>query len=135
MDWHEYFRRMREERDAAKAVPPEPTSKVLIQGHAIDPGQLPKNIADVAKLLPGVKARHARTWHEGAVFKSGSRIGEKRPDKTIDHYAIAWPGKHALTAVWSDGKMQYAKGWDGEQLFWTESVNELKAKIKEGWTP
>ena len=134
MDWHEYFKRIRDEREALKAQPPEPTSKVLIEGHAIDPSDLPKNIADVAKLLPNVKARHARTWHEGAVFKSGAKQGEKRPDKTIDHYAIAWPGEHPLTAVWSDGKMQYAKGWEGESLFWTESVNELKAKIKGGWT-
>lgn len=121
---------------AAKKLKAEATEppKITVTGRPIDPGELPKNIRDVAMLMPNVKVRHAQTWHEGAVYKSGRRQGEKRPDKTIDHYAIAWPGKHPLTAVWSDGKMQYAKGWDGEDLFWTESVNELKAKIKGGWT-
>lgn len=112
-------------------------NEVLVPRHSISVEKLPKTIHDIAKLLQGtdktVKAQHSRTWHEGAVFKSGAREGEKRPDKTVDHYAIGLVSKNPLTAVWSDGKLQYAKGVLNGELFWTESVNELKAKIKGGW--
>jgi hypothetical protein len=106
--------------------------QVLIPGHFIDVEDLPKNIKAIADQLPGVMARHARTFEEGAVFKSGARAGEKRPDKTLDHYSIGLRGRHPLTAAWSDGKMLYAKGYRNGELFWTESVNELKARVK-GW--
>lgn len=134
MDWHVYFREYRLQRDGMEADAAEHvTDKVLVPGHAIPLDELPKTVKAVADMMPGAVARHSQTWHEGRVFKSGARQGEKRPDKTIDHYAIAWKGERPLTAVWSDGKMQYAKGWDGTELFWTESVNELKARIKGGW--
>lgn len=119
------------QKEASKRTAKSPI-KVLIPGHFIDVEDLPKNIKAIADQLPDVKARHARTFEEGAVFKSGAKAGEKRPDKTMDHYAIGLYGSRPLTAVWSDGKMLYAKGYRNGAMFWTESVNELKARVK-GW--
>jgi hypothetical protein len=109
-------------------------NEVVVPRHSIETSELPRTPRDIVALIPGNwKAQHSQTWHEGAVFKSGPKEGEKRPDKTVDHYAIGLVSGNPLTAVWSDGKMQYAKGVLDGELFWTESVMELKRKIREDW--
>ena len=108
---------------------------ILEPRHSITFSELPKNIAATVKPIAGdkLKAQHSRTFHEGAVFKTGPNAGEKRPDKTVDHYAIGLVSKNPLTAVWSDGKLQYAKAFKNGELLWTDRVTVLKNWIKGGW--
>lgn len=110
-----------------------PEFRVEVPARFIPVEELPKTVHDVAVLIPGCKAKHSRTFEEGAVFKSGAREGEKRPDKLVDHYSIGYSGAHPLTAVWSGGKMQYAKAYRDGELLYTELVTELKGWIKGGW--
>lgn len=125
---------MATEKENAKKGP-KVQSKVLVSRERVTIDELPSNIQAYAKLLPaGVfHAMHSRTWHEGAVFKTGARAGEKRPDKTIEHYAIGHEGKNPLTAVWSGGTLQYAKGVLNGELRWTEKATELGAWLKGEW--
>lgn len=135
-DWHGYFEEYRnkiEELNEYTAMNPV-RNEIVVPRHSIDVSELPKPIRDVVDMVPGKwKAMHSQTFHEGAVYKSGAHTGEKRPDKTVDHYAIGLVSNNPLTAVWSDGKMQYAKGVLNGELFWTDSIMELKRKIREGW--
>lgn len=118
---------------SAKKAKPPPAPEVLVPCHDIKVQELPKNIQDVVKLLPREpRVMHIRTRLEGVEFKSGARVGQKRPDKVIDHYAIELTGHWPLRAIWSNGKLLYAKGWRNE-IVWTEGVNELKKWIKGGW--
>lgn len=117
--------------EAAREDPVERVQPVVLESGPIDVPELPKPIRDIAELLPSVEARHAQTFAEGAVFKTGPKAGQKRPDKTIDHYSIAHRGKDPLTAVWSDGKLQYAKAFRAGQWLLTDKVTVLKKWIKE----
>jgi hypothetical protein len=135
-DWRGYFGEYTSAlRDIKTEREENPVrNEILVPRHSVEVAELPKVVQDVVRLHGGHwKAQHSQTWHEGAVFKSGAREGEKRPDKTVDHYAIGLVGKSPLTAVWSGGKMQYAKGVRDGELLWTESVNELKSWLKGGW--
>ena len=135
-DWRAYFTEYTSVlRDIKKDREAEVESKVLISRERVTIDELPSKIQAYAKLLPaGVfHAMHSQTWHEGAVFKTGARAGEKRPDKTIDHYAIGHEGKNPLTAVWSGGTLQYAKGVLNGELRWTEKATELGAWLKGEW--
>lgn len=144
-DWSEYFRQRSEyvrslkqedKEDAPEgnvAIPNYSFGHVEVWGHDILLDELPKAALEIAKMLPNTRARHSRTVHEGNVYKTGKKQGEKRPDKTVDHYAIGHRGRHPLTAIWSDGNLWYAKGFrDGEWVY-PANVTELKALIKGGW--
>lgn len=129
--WREYFDTIRnDDKEEAEVVA---RNEVTIQGHSIAVTELPKNIRAVADLIPDVKARHSQTWHEGEVFKSGPRQGEKRPDKLVDHFAIAWAGNGGvIVASWSDGKMNYGLIQflnEGDEIY-TELVTEFKKTVK-----
>lgn len=134
-DWHGYFQRRRAfiESQNQEEIEEAPEFRVEIPGHFIGLDLLPKPIYDVAKLLPNTKARYSVTFQEGAVFKSGQKAGQKRPDKTVEHYSIGHYGPNPLTAVWSDGKLQYAKGFRKGQWYYTDKITELKRWTKEDW--
>lgn len=135
-DWRGYFAEYTAALREAKTdfTTKQTPDRIIVPRHNIDPAELPKPILDITKLVAGNwKAQHSQTWHEGAVYKSGPKEGQKRPDKTVDHYAIGLVSNNPLTAVWSDGKMQYAKGVLGGEMFWTDSVMQLKRKMKEEW--
>lgn len=129
--WNELFKQVRggDEEERAKVV----VNEVTIPGHAIPVFELPDNIRKVAELIPDVKARHSQTWHEGEVFKSGTRVGEKRPDKLQDHYAIGgyFPSLDGyITGTWS-ATFNYGSVVTRHESFYTYKVNEFKSKIKE----
>lgn len=108
--------------------------EVLIPGHFIDLDDLPKSprtIRDIAALQPNTRARHSRTFEEGAVFATGKKAGEKRPDKTMDHYALGHYGAAPWTAAWSDGKLLLAKGYRNGVYYEFDGVKQLVAWIKE----
>lgn len=113
----------------------EHTPPVVLLTETIDIDQLPAPVKAVANLLTNIRVHHSQTFQEGAVFKSGAKQGQKRPDKTIDHYSVDHFGKNPLTAYWSDGKLQYAKGFRKGQWYYTDKVTELKNWLKEdgGW--
>lgn len=127
--WNELFKEVRHDDDEERAKVAE--NVVTIPGHEIPVEELPKNILAVAKLIPDVKARHSQTFHEGEVFKSGDRKGEKRPDKTVDHYAIGYhEDGWKIVASWSD-TFNYGLAVQSTHYFYTEKVTEFKAKMKE----
>lgn len=128
--WNELFKEVRAGDEVERAKVAE--NVVTIQGHSIEVVELPKNIRVVAELIPGVKARHSQTWHEGAVFKTGDRKGEKRPDKLVNHHAIgaATADGTAIAASWS-GTFNYGVVANVDEYFYTEKVTEFKVKLKE----
>lgn len=115
-------------RDHVEYIPP-----TVLVSEEITVEQLPKLIQDIAKQLYSVQARHSRTFQEGTVFKTGTKQGEKRPDKLVDHYSVGYRGRSPLTAFWSDGKLQYAKGFRAGEWYYTDKVTELRRWLKEGW--
>lgn len=136
-DWRGYFAEYTHALADLKHENEEKTleNSVVVPRHSITADELPKNIVTTVKPIIGdkFKAQHSQTFHEGAVFKTGPNAGEKRPDKTVDHYAIGLVSKSPLTAVWSDGKLQYAKAYRNGELLWTDRVTVLKNWIKGGW--
>lgn len=129
--WNELFKEVRAGDEVERAKVAE--NVVTIQGHSIEVAELPKNIRVVAELIPGVKARHSQTWHEGAVFKTGDRKGEKRPDKLVDHYAIGWSDveRGFVSASWSDGAFNYGQIFTAPDYFFADQVTKFKVKLKE----
>lgn len=125
--------RMGADKEANKHTIKEPV-KVLISGHFIDLEDLPKTprtIRDIAALQSDTYARHSQSFETGAVFKTGARAGEKRPDKKIDHYAIAHKGASPWQAWFSDGKMWFARGYRDGVWYDFEGTRELVKWIKE----
>ena len=127
--WNELFKEVRSDDDEERAKVAE--NVVTIPGHEVAVSELPKNIRAVAELIPGVKARHSQTFHEGAVFKTGDRKGEKREDKTVSHYAIgaATLNGTSIVASWSE-KFNYGVVANVDEYFYTEKVTEFKKMLE-----
>ncbi len=137
-DWQDYFSEYSAQLADAKADDTGPEVRVVTEARwaqADDP--IPPQGAATIKILNGqVKpytARYRAEWQEGAVFKSGAREGEKRPDKVVHEYAIATDDLDypAMMAVWSDNKLVYAKFKNrGEPTQETSSIQELHRWMK-----
>jgi len=142
--WHEYFTRhkkIKNDKNEEEAVVAK--IEVTIEGHEVPVGALPKAIGDVAVMMMmnsgmEVQVRHSQTFEEGAVFKSGKQVGEKRPDKRVDHWAVKGDGpERKVIAVWQGGALSHVP-WaftalEGEWfLDDIRNVTELKKFVKGG---
>lgn len=122
--------------DDEKHTPPVPPV-ILEPGHEIPLSELCKQAGEVAALLTGngrtVSARRGRVLVEGQPFKTGKRVGEMRPDKTITGYAIATTDfkDPVITANWYDNKLDFAQiGWHDGRRTWVTLVTTLKNLIR-----
>jgi hypothetical protein len=141
-DWREYFTEYTEQLAQAKAddTGPEVRIEVEVRG-ALESDPTPPQAEKLFKMLDTqdrpTTARYRAEWQEGAVFKSGPRAGEKRPDKVVHEYAIATDDLEypAMLAVWVDNKLVFAKFKDyGEPTRETSSIQELTAWLKGSTT-
>lgn len=98
--WHEYFQRLRQEREAqVEENADEPILLIVPGREAIDGDPIPSAVSTWVKRLREngftVKVGYSRSFQRGKVFKSGDREGEARPDVTLDQsWIMAYkPGK------------------------------------------
>lgn len=90
--WHEYFRRLRLEREAQQAQSDEDDDacvQLLVPGRLVrDDDPIPSGIRTWTKLLVRadwqVKIGYSKVLIPGKAFKSGEREGEVRADRTIN---------------------------------------------------
>lgn len=150
-DWsgyfHEYTHQLRafklknnsdaEAEDGVKVVIKKNYESILLlPAVSIPVNVLPKQPREVAELLTGreLAIRHSQTRQVGAVFASGAKAGEKRPDKILDHYGIATvDGREpVVTAYWIEpGVLDFADfGWLNGDRQRVTLVTELKRLIK-----
>lgn len=123
-----------DEEKHMEAAPPIVTEP----GHEIPIEELCKQGREIAALLQSqgreVAARQSRATLEGAVFKSGKRAGEMRPDKNLLCHAIATVDRKdpVVTANWIDNKLDMAwVGWHDGRRTWVTLVTTLKNLLKE----
>ena len=135
-DWRSYFAEYTSQLRDFKAGDRGPEHRVLVAPRpAMDDDPMPPQAEALIKLLDRPHlAKYSVTWEEGAVFKSGPREGDYRPDKTILHYAIGTGDVDfpVVTAVWSENKLvegKYLHGPD-EEIRTTASIQELTRWVK-----
>jgi hypothetical protein len=90
-NWREYFRKYRQQIED-KPVEKEPETLILELGHEIKLTDLPKKAQKLAERLImmnfEVKGGRSKTFHEGTVFLTGEKAGQKRPDKEVVHFYV-----------------------------------------------
>lgn len=92
-DWASYFRRLRLEREAQAVEDTHATPlQITTPGHEVDLTTLPREPKAISnKLLDSgyaVKSCKSETFQEGAVYLSGEKKGERRPDKSVVWYSV-----------------------------------------------
>jgi hypothetical protein len=114
--WHEYFQRLRLEREAyseGDGSTEKHDTVILIPGRLASDEEIPSPALKLTKTLTNngweFKVGYARASKEGDIFKTGDRAGEKREDKVIETCwidAIHVDRKKRFTASWQtvDGK-------------------------------
>lgn len=138
-DHKSYFEEYKMQLAENKAPTDEaPKFRVDVQGISVAEDVLPKAVQGVAELARkygfSTEYRYSRTWEEGAVFKSGARAGEKRPDKAVNHWAMRLlhpQSKRGAILTWAETALGTAMTNDGATMTPIANVTALKAWIKK----
>lgn len=92
VNWAEYFKAYRASLEEVQEEDDEPQIIMLERGKEIPVTDAPKAAQKLAGTLQAlgfeVKAGTSKTFHPGSVFASGEKEGQKRPDKTVQHYWV-----------------------------------------------
>jgi hypothetical protein len=128
------------ERDDKKSAPVA-VPEVVVPGHEVQAGALPKQPREVRALLESqgrqVVTKHSRTAVKGLPIKSkkSKRYGQNHPDKLTDHYSLATVDKQCpvVLAYWDNGdNMWFCKvGISWEDRREVRLVTELKKLLEE----
>lgn len=130
--FEEYKMQLAENKTPADSAP---TFRVDVPGRAVEHDLLPKTIRAIAELARragfSTEYRYSRTWEEGAVFKTGARVGEKRPDKTVDHWALkaTKPGL-GMILTWDDLALGTAMKIEGAGMEPFANITAVKHWLK-----
>ena len=137
-DWATYFRNIRLEREAQEAEDAHATPINVIElGHEVDIATLPREPKALANLLldSGYRAVSGRskTFQEGAVFKSGDKAGERRPDRDLTWYWVQGTRGHlSIWASYCGGSFLDATVKDGDGLHLFERRRDLTEWLNIG---
>jgi hypothetical protein len=134
-DWAQYFKEYRQ--GIEDEVVDEPAEVVILrQGHEVNLVDMPSGARKIANRLEGmgfeVKCGSSTTFHEGAVFLSGDKEGQRRPDKTVTHFFVQARHEQGFKfwGSWEDGSFKGALCAENK----LQAVLDTKQKERTGET-